>query len=244
MPPKLSDKPHLRTSVLMHSVACVIRMSVDGSISFRKWEADLSETLAHINVETAGLYLESVLLANWMLNNQKVFDSNEQFEQICSKADVIILSGNMDASDVKKLYNTFIELGMRDLVNTTAEVQYIVKLVRPEITQNQVRDMFIAGSPTTRSGEVAKLDYDTARKHADALLSAARTRCDIASERMELALSQASSPEATTIEYDAVVEAKRDFDEAAAAVDGIINGPAFVAVRDAHKTHMDAIKNP
>jgi hypothetical protein len=40
------------------------------------------------------------------------------------------------------------------------------------------------------------------------------------------------------------MEAKRDFDEAAAAVDGIINGPAFVAVSDAHKALMDAIKKP
>jgi hypothetical protein len=228
----------------MHSVGHMIKMAAAGSISFSKWESELAKALGSIETDADGLYLESVLLANWMLNNQETIDVNEQFEQICSKAKVITLSGNMDASDIKKLYRVFAELGMRDLVNVTAEVQHIARVVRPDITENQVRDMFIAGSPTTKSVEVAKLAYDTAKKHADALLSAARTRYDIVSKRMESALSQASSPEATTLEYDAVMEAKRDFDEAAAAVDGIINGPAFVAVSDAHKALMDAIKKP
>lgn len=237
-----SDDAFYLKSLLKLGVALLIKMAVDGSISFSKWESDLSETLGQTDVGTADLYLESVLLANWIFKNQEVVDDNDQFEQICSQADVIRLSGSMDEADIKKLYKAFIELGMRDLARTTAEVQHIVKVVRPDITADQVRDMFIAGSPTTNSVEVAKLAYNAARKNADALLDAARTRCVIASERMEMALCQASSSEATTLEYDAVMEAKRDYDEAAAAVNAVINGPAYASIRDAQKAYLDAIK--
>lgn len=232
----------LHENLLKFGVGQMIQMATDGSISFSKWKTDLFNVLENENTKIEGIYLQSVLLANWMMMNQEAIGEDEPFEQIYSKANVIKLSGNMDAPDIKKLYRVFVELGMTDSSSIINEIQKIVNDVSPGITENQVRDLFIEGSPTTKSVEIAKGVYEAAKKHSDALLDAAQTRFDIASMQMENALQQASPSNSTTLEYDSVLEAKREFDEANEALYTLINGPAFVAVRDAQKAYIKAIK--